>query len=348
LNKLQQSLQSNGIETDYLSLRDAPIGRPILLQPLNYPVARKKLARCDFVHAGGDATYAASLWKPFTNARIIYDVHGDTYNEAKLEWCHAKGMHSAHQLIQAFITNSIQYRCADRFLVVSRLMEKWLSREKNRNGDSTALIRNGVDLDLFRPPYPLNQAARPSNDFVVGYAGGFAVWQGLENLVDAFERITEKSIRLRIVGIRSGQKALADKIRQRLGDRVELLARMDQKSLVSTLAQTDVLVIPRTTHPALEVAMPTKFAEYLAVAKPVIVSDVDETAQLVREHQCGLVAQPNSEDLARTLTEASKFTSYQRNEMGSKARALAESEFSWEIIGRRYADCLKRWGDETK
>ncbi len=126
LQKLQEALQSNGIETDYLSLRDAPVGRPILLQPLNFPAARKKLANCDFIHAGGDATYAASLWKPFTKARVIYDVHGDTYSEAKLEWSQAKGMRSAHQLIQAFITNSIQYRCADRFLVVSRPMEKWL------------------------------------------------------------------------------------------------------------------------------------------------------------------------------------------------------------------------------
>lgn len=340
LNKLQECLQLHGFETDYLSLRDSPVSRPILLQPLNYPVARKKLAECDFIHAGGDATFAASLWKPFTRAQIIYDVHGDTLEEAKMEWESEKGLRSAHQVVQSFIANAVQFRAADRFLFVSRPMQDWLHQRKIGSEDHSALIRNGVDLNLFRPASP------PDNkDFVVAYAGGFSVWQGLENLVQAVEKTSNKKIRLKIIGVTSGQKSFADDVSRRLGDRVELLGRMDQQKLVSQLGNVDVLVIPRSAHPALRVALPTKFAEYLALGRPLVVSNVDETAELVRANNCGLVSEPNSDDLARTLAAMSELTCAERQRMGDNARQLAEQAFSWEEIGRRYAESLNRWVD---
>ena len=188
-----------------------------------------------------------------------------------------------------------------------------------------------------------------NKNFVVAYAGGFDVWQGIENLVEAIEKIPDQNIRLQIIGITSKQKTIADKIARRLGDRVELLERMDQHELVARLSAADVLVIPRTDHPALRVALPTKFAEYLALAKPVIVSNIDETAELVRIHDCGLVSEPNSDDLARTLTNMSKLSLAERERMGARGRHLAEQEFSWADIGERYAENLLRWsstGDE--
>lgn len=338
LNKLQQSLDRNGFTTSYFSLRDATVGNPILLQPLNLMAAREKLSQCDFIHAGGDATYVASLWKPFTKAKIVYDVHGDTLQEARMQWSHGKDLRSAHQLIQSRITNTVQFRVADRFLFVSNVMRNWLRQVKKRPEKNMALVRNGVDLELFRPA-----AVTTSQDFVVTYAGGFSVWQGLENLVQAIEKIPDQRIRLQVIGVTDNQQEFSKSVTQRLGERVELLPRMSQAELVTRLADADVLMIPRTDHPALRVALPTKFAEYLALAKPVIVSDIDETADLVRQHQCGLVADPNSDSLAQTITNMSDLSQSERAEMGQRGRALAEQEFSWEQIGDQYSQNLLRW-----
>ncbi len=338
LNKLRRSIEARGIQTDEFCLRDARINRPILLHPLNYPSARKKLLDADFVHAGGDAAYAAKIWSPLMRARVIHDMHGDTFNEALFKWKYQPGFSSMHQIIQSYIADFVEIRRGGRFLVVSRPMQNWLKKRCVRSVENTALIRNGVDLNVFCP-----QPTRSGSRFVVGYAGGFVGWQGVENLVNAVAKTSNKRISLHLIGIRSQDQALADKIKLQLGDRVTLFNRMNQEQLVKALAESDVLAIPRQAHPALRVALPTKFAEYLALGKPVIVSDVDETADLIRLHQCGLVAEPNVESWATTLDHAAQLSVSERENMGSSGRSLAESEFAWDQIGQHYADWLQHW-----
>jgi glycosyltransferase involved in cell wall biosynthesis len=46
-------------------------------------------------------------------------------------------------------------------------------------------------------------------------------------------------------------------------------------------------------------AFPTKFAEYVATGRPVIVTNVDETANFVQKFDCGFVCQPNSYQLLK-------------------------------------------------
>ena len=201
------------------------------------------------------------------------------------------------------------------------------------------LVRNGVDLELFdRPP------RNPTDGFIVCYAGGFQSWQAIDNLVSAVELLPKDHVRLKIIGFTEHHADLKSSIAGRLGDRVELVNRVTQKELVSHLAAADVLISPRVRHRATEVMFPCKFAEYLALGKPVIVCNVDETARLVRQHHCGLVSEPGPAALAETIWAASNLTRAELNQMGQNARRLAERELSWDDIGRKYADLLIEWG----
>ncbi len=338
LDKLRLAIEAQGFESDEFSLRDARIQRPILLHPLNYPAAREKLAQADFIHAGGDAAYVAKMWSPFLSAKIIHDVHGDTFNEARFKWMHQPSFSAMHQMIQSYIANFIEFRKSGKFLVVSRPMQNWLSNRCKGSLDNSALIRNGVDLTVFRPlPSPTHRK------FIVGYAGGFVGWQGVDNLVEAVSRTSNRNIELHLIGLQASDRDLASKFKAQLGDRLQLFDRMSQDKLVQTLANADVLAIPRQSHPALRVALPTKFAEYLAIGKPVIVSNVDETADLIHQYDCGLVAEPSIESWSKTLDNAAQLSLREKTEMGSRGRDLAESEFAWDRIGDKYAHWLNRW-----
>jgi glycosyltransferase involved in cell wall biosynthesis len=177
----------------------------------------------------------------------------------------------------------------------------------------------------------------------VGYAGGFQLWQGIDMLVKAVQLLPRNGLRLRIIGFESRHAAFRSSIAQLLGERAELVDRVSQLELISELAAADVLIIPRPNHPAVAMAFPTKFSEYLALGKPVIVCDIDETSQLVREHRCGLVSKPDPASLAETIRAAAHLSPDELNLMGQNARRLAEREFSWEQIGREYAEQLVRW-----
>lgn len=338
LEDLRCALQRRGIQTEFLSLREQPVRRPLLVHPLNLPFIRRNIADCDFIHAGGDAAYTAALLKPFTRATVIFDVHDDTFLGAQLVWAARRDLRRAYWVIQAWIMNAISYRRADYFLAVAQPLMQRLVDEKHIPAHRIALIRNGVDLELFKPLH------HTSNEgFTICYAGGFDAWHGIDLLVGALELLPKDHVRLKIIGFTEHYAALRSSIAGRLGDRVELLDRVTQKELVSHLATADALISPRVRHRATEVMFPSKFSEYLALGKPVIVCDVDETARLVQQHHCGLVSEPSPAAMAETIRAASNLTQSELHQMGQNARRLAEAEFSWADIGRKYADLLTRW-----
>jgi len=339
LEKLRDAIQQYGIQTEFLSLREQPVPRPVLVQPLNLPFIRERIADYDFIHAGGDTAYVAAFCKPFTRARIIYDVHGDTWSEARLAWTVRRDLVNFYLLFQTLLINAVAYRHADYFLAVSRPMQQWMIDERHIPAHRIGLVRNGVDLSLFdRCSY------RPTDGFTVCYAGGFQAYQGIGNLISAVELLPKHHVWLKIVGFTERHADLKSSIASRLGDRVELVDRVTQRQLVSHLAAAHILIIPRFRHHAVEVALPTKFAEYLALGKPVIVCDVDETARLVQEYRCGLVSESSPLALAETIRAASRLAQAELDHMGHNARRLAEREFSWDDIGRKYADLLTEWG----
>jgi glycosyltransferase involved in cell wall biosynthesis len=338
LERLCRALEARGVQTRFVALREQPIGRPILAQPLSVPFIRTHVADTDFIHAGGNAGYTAALLKRYTRARVVQDVHGDSVAEAKLKWRDRPGLAAGYRVAQAFVADAVSFRSGDYFLAVSRPLAQKLANEHGVPPDRVTLVRNGVDLEVFRP----RTAARGDDAFVVAYAGGFQGWQGIETLVTAFELLPE-TFRLRIVGFRPGDGELRRQLTTRLGPRADLVERVPQSRLAAELAPAHVLVIPRPRVPAVAAAFPTKFSEYLALAKPVIVCDVDESSSFVREHRCGFVSEPDPRSLADTIGAAAQTGAAGLNRMGRNARELAEREFSWEAIAGHYHRKLSEW-----
>jgi hypothetical protein len=193
-----------------------------------------------------------------------------------------------------------------------------------------------VELDVFKAlPF------RGDDGILrVCYSGGFAAWQGIDNLVQACRLLQQRGwpdrLRLRMIGFTPGSAHVREELAAILKDKFEPVDRVSREEMRSLFADVDIMVIPRTPHPAVRVAMPTKFAEYIASRRPVIVSDVDETAQLVQENGCGLVAEPTADGLANALARAAEMPYDALAEMGLKARDLAERKFGWDKIAEDY------------
>jgi glycosyltransferase involved in cell wall biosynthesis len=143
-------------------------------------------------------------------------------------------------------------------------------------------------------------------------------------------------------GFSSNGKVLKNKLERILAGRVELIDSLSQDELVNQLCLSDILIIPRSRHCATQMAFPTKFAEYLATGKPVIVTDVDETANFVREFDCGFVCEPSAESIAKTIIRAKRLPSSTLLDMGKNGRLLAESQFDRRIIAKDYYEFLRK------
>lgn len=333
---LRKGLESLSVQTELLSLRTMRFSRPHLLFALNARTIARRAQGYDVIHAGDAgatvAAAAASLWHPH---RVIFDVHGDELQEARVEWQAQPMPRRAYLVLQAMLLTALARRLADVLLVVSEPF-RHRYQEKGIPAERIVLVRNGVDTSVFKPA-----PSRNNGPVRVCYAGGFQAWQAIDVLVDAFTQTADDRLHFHLIGFSPQDRSLKANIAARLGNHATLEDWLPTHDLIERLGQADVLIIPRTEHPAMRGGCPSKFAEYLAMGKPLIVTEVDETAKFVQQYHCGLVCEPTADSLARSIRQVATRNEYERKVMGQNARQLAETVFDWHIIARHYLGALQ-------
>lgn len=346
LMMLQRGLQRLGLRADCLFLGDWIRTEPPILSPLQFSTILPKLREYDVIHAGTALSgFALCLHRRKFGAVLIHDMHGDGAGEMRMKLRHENGkLRSLLQVLQASLLEEVAIHRADWHLVVSRPLKRMLLGH-GVPGDKILLLRNGVDIELFKP-----KGGPPDGPFTVCYAGEFQVWQGVDLLMEAIDLISESDLRFTLVGFRStpGDNRCKARLRRLPGSRVRLVDRVPQKDLIELLRGADLLVLPRPYHRATAVAMPTKFAEYLALGKAVLVTEVDETARFVRRSRCGLVSPPTAKGLADAIIQARRMGREELTKMGKRGRRLAEEVFGWDVICDRYVHFLREIMDSQR
>ena len=334
---LQRGLKRLGVETGFYYLGDRTITSHTMI-PLYIPILARVFRKYDVIHAGGmPCAYVANICKPFHFRRVIYDVHGDRIREVSEEsrMKNEKGKLGYFPLAKTLIQGMGASYLSDHYIPVSKPLKK-LVMNRGVPENRITIIRNGVDLDIFTPG---EKMAR--RKFIITYAGKFQSYQAIDDFIEAAATVQNSNVRFRIIGFSLEDNSRKEAIRKRLGGRVELIDEAPKDILVAYLRESDVLVIPRRRSHVTIVALPTKFAEYIAMGKPVIVSDIDETAQFVQNHKCGLVYRNGTKGLKNAFLQMIECSEECLQEMGENGRRLAEKVFDWNIICHQYYCLLK-------
>jgi len=335
---LQQGLHRLGMEADFLYMGERVPPEPTVLSPLRFPNMLPRLRGYDVIHAGAAlAAFPFCFYRGHFQAVLVHDMHGHSSEMLMKLQLEGNKLKSTLHLLQSLLIEELTIHHSDYHIVVSRpLLNRLLAHHIPE--EKILLLRNGVDTQMFKPDdFPYDDA------FTVCYAGDFQVWQGVDLLIEAGRILRDTDIKLQFIGFRqiSDHRRWKEKIRKALGHHAQLVDRVSQERLIGLLRTVDILVLPRPYHPATVVAMPTKFAEYIALGKPLIVTDVDETAQFVRKHDCGLVCRPQALSLARAIVQARSMGRQKLRTMGERGRRLAETTFDWNVICKQYLDFLK-------
>lgn len=210
------------------------------------------------------------------------------------------------------------------------------------------VIPSAVDVELFRP-VPKEKARAQlgldPNESVVVYVGRMLPRKGIDNLLEAFGRMTERGEqpRLLIVGGETVdgdpmqtpeiQRLVEMAARLGLSDRVTFTGKRPQKMLKLYYSAADVAV----TTPWYEPFGLTPL-EAMACGTPVIGSDVGGIKFTVADGETGfLVPARDPEALAQKLEQLASDRALARR-MGRAARARVERLFTWEKVGERTAE----------
>ena len=151
---------------------------------------------------------------------------------------------------------------------------------------------NGVDLDAYRPPDPIDkQAIRSSlgftvDDRVVGFTGTFGGWHGIDVLSDAIPRICRAAPRAKFLLIGDGNfKHLVDAAvaAHGLESRVVSTGRIPQIEGARLLRAGDIYVSPHSAHmvDSKFFGSPTKLFEYMALGGGIVASDLEQIGEVL-------------------------------------------------------------------
>lgn len=198
----------------------------------------------------------------------------------------------------------------------------------------------GTVASHVRPgPWPENPA--------VGMVSGAAPGRGIEALIAAMrlvrDVVPEARLHLWLIATSPAATEYIEELRTTTErDEWIEIATAPYAELGATLAKATVLVIP---HPAIEymdVILPVKLFDSLAAGRPLVVTPRTETVKIVEPNEVGLIAADDApaslaEPIARLLRDEAL-----ARRMGASARALAEREYDWAILGDRIADEIFR------
>ena len=292
----------------------------------------------DVVYANANIAAFYSALGRSIGVPLIFDMHGDVTDELLL-YRERKAFDPKLKCMRALwmTIDAVNFRMADAIICVSRSMMSYLNN-KGVSMNKMYYVPNGVDLDFFKPPSrervdTMKERLGLKNRMVFGYIGGSQKWQGTEILVKVAEKCQDKDVGFLIVGTKESRRL----------DNMLLLPWVKRKEVSDYYSACDVLVLPRPRCITTQVAAPTKFAEYAAMGKPILASDVGDPANLIREYHCGIVVdRADVENIASGVETLKMMSPRELEEMGRNSRKLAVEQFDWKRIAKEVEVCIEK------
>ncbi|MEX5565651.1 glycosyltransferase family 4 protein [Pseudophaeobacter sp. 1A16562] len=245
---------------------------------------------------------------------------------------------------------------ADHVFTLSQPMRQTLM-SRGLAAEGVTFLPNGCDPAHFAPTGHGKRLAAdlnlPEGVPVIGYAGSFPAYEGLEDLIAVAARLKTAGHRFRLVlvgdekgtGVRGtpvSQTLRRQAVELGLGDWCVMPGRVPPEQVAHWLEVFDICVFPRRPLPVTETVAPLKPVEAMAAGKAIVLSSVGGMQGLLKDGESGLVfAKGDREDLQRQLTVLLTNAEL-RAQLGHKARQRAQLQYSWSRIADIMNDRLNR------
>lgn len=296
----------------------------------SFPRAVRQIAKewgIDLIHAH-NARPAFFSWLAFmTNTPWLLEMHS-IYYLPRLKHLLARFMYSR----------------ASKIVVLSHSSENVLVCQHRISQAKIDVIPNGVDTKVFSKMRVSEQKEGARERYglgtepVVGYAGSFYDWQGIEYLIKAIPFVVSQYGAVQFLLV--GDGPLLEEARSMVGKLsvaswVVMPGGVPQDDMPALLDLMDVFVIPRPSTPATETAVPLKLLEAMALSKAIVATNVGGLLEVLQDGEDTVVVEAEDEEalaegIMRLLTSRSL-----RDRLGDAARQKVVSSYDWAVSARR-------------
>lgn len=210
-------------------------------------------------------------------ARLVYDTH-----ELETETMESVGYRRG---LAKFVERFFIHKADDVFCVSRRIAEWYRGRYGIR---LPYVVRNIPDLSSAMPAAKgllRERAGLPPEGILFIYLGGLARYRGIERMLRLFSNLPGTH-RLIVIGDGSLRPLVEEAAEKH--NNIHYLPPVDYREVVMLTADADIgISVIENTCLSHYYALSNKFFEYLQAGIPVLVGDLIEQREIVKQHQAG-------------------------------------------------------------
>jgi glycosyltransferase involved in cell wall biosynthesis len=230
------------------------------------------------------------------------------------------------------------YRFAWKLVALAPGIREGIHRKTNVDLSRIAMIPNGSDTTNLQPLGRLPRKHLPvtENIFALGYTGTHGTANGLDAVLDAAAVLRKRGvsdIAFVLIGDGREKARLVQRAKNEGLDNVHFLGLFNKSAYNEVLCELDAGMQILMNVPAFYYGTsPNKFFDYLAAGKPALVNYPGWMSDLVVENNCGVAVPPGDAEAFADAVERLARARDHLEEMGLRARRLAEFRFSQQRI----------------
>lgn len=204
-----------------------------------------------------------------------------------------------------------------------------------------SVVSNVVDLEVFD-----EMAVEPvgfEDEFVLSYVGTLSGrHRGLKPVIEAVPMLRERIPNFRLLIVGSGDE-YEQELKRLTGhldveDAVSFVGHVPFKEVASYIAASDLCLVPHRSTGHTETTVPHKLFQYMAMEKPVLVTDIAPLRRIVHETDSGVVVPPGDPDAVADATVTLYRDPARQRELGENGRNAVEQTYNWRTEARRLVD----------
>lgn len=278
-------------------------------------------------------------------AKMVYEIH-DLWPLSPMELGGYSPRHPFIRVMQR--AEDFAYRHCDAVVcMLPKAAEHCI--EHGLPADRFHYVPNGIVLEDWEQPENLPAEhqqligkLKGEGRFLIGYAGGHALSNSLDVLLDAAKRMDKQRYAIVLVGNGTEKEHLCQRVEEEHIENVWFLNPIPKKAIPSFLAEMDILYLGWNRNPLYRFGIsPNKIFDYMMSGKPVVHA-VEAGNDPVAEAGCGLSVEPeNAAAIAGAMEKLSQISEEDRTLMGANGKRFVLDNHTYSVLAKRFVDCLE-------
>ena len=188
---------------------------------------------------------------------------------------------------------------SDVVTIISFALKSKISKIRK---DKVFVIQNGVDTNLFKPMDKLKCRAElklPKGAKIIAYTGSIQQRQGVDLLVNVFNKLKREVSNLKLVIAGRFVKGQEDKINLNQEGIIHLT--LNQEKVAKLINAADVTIVPNRDDEFTRYCFPYKVVEYMACNTPIVATKLGDVELMLKGYKDSLCMPDNEEDMYKKI-----------------------------------------------